>query len=130
MSDYNDDDLVYIDTENKKVIGPVEWEKDGSVKRKEKVEVVEHHDEEVEGEKEKGKGKGRPRRSKRKSYYPWGSFRTAKKLYHVNGKFKEEEVVRELNEAMELALKEPYWDTEPGKGVKKDAKEDPNKDQY
>ena len=106
MSDeYADDDLVYVDPENRKIIGPVEWTKDGKVKP---LVMKEKEDKETEETKEK---KSKPkRRSTKKRYYPWGTFRSVKKLYNTHGKTKEVENYKSFDTALQKALKEPFWD--------------------
>ncbi len=105
----NDNDLVYVDPDKRVVIGPVEWTKDGKPVKKERIVEDKTEDEEENGEKPE-KGKKRFKRKKRKSYYPWGSYRTMKKLYRIEGKEKEEEGNMSLDEAMQRSIKEPFWD--------------------
>lgn len=100
---YTDEDLVYIDPEKRKVIGKVEWSAAGDPK---KLEMP--GKEEVEEEEQPVKGR-RPRK-KRKRYYPWGTYKSMKRLYRVEGKEKEIENYRPLDDAIVLAVQEPYWD--------------------
>lgn len=94
---YADEDFVYVDPHNRKVIGLVCWN-GGTVKPMEMPE-------EAEGK----PSKGHPRRRK-KQYYPWCSYRTARRVYHVAGKEKNADRAMPLDTAMEKAQQEPYWD--------------------
>jgi len=112
VATFSDSDLVYIDPNNRTVIGPVEWLPSGKAKampipeRKGDSDAAEGT-KEKEQEKEKGH---RKRRSNRKQYYPWCSYRTARRVYRVEGKEKEPERSRPLEEAMQKAVAQPYWD--------------------
>ncbi|MDD4287217.1 MAG: hypothetical protein PHN33_02585 [Candidatus Peribacteraceae bacterium] len=97
MPPYSDTDFLYFDTEKRSVIGPVEWTKTGTVKPLQKPGVPE--------EGEDRKRRGRPR----KEYYIWGTYRSLKRLYNLEGKTKREESTQTLDEAMGRALQEPYW---------------------
>ena len=123
MADYEDEALVYVDPKNKAVVGPVVWLPNGKVKAME-MKMEEEAFEETEESKTSAsanlpagkagatadkKGKRKPRKPK-KRYYPWCSYRTAKKMYHVEGKYKEEEKNQPLDTALKRALKEPFWD--------------------
>ncbi len=95
---YKDDDLVYVDPRTRTVVGKVEWSNTGkpkSMPMKEDEEVVD----------DKGE------RKRRRRYYPWGTFRSMRKLYKI-GDWKSAIVDRQitLDEAIEKALKEPFWD--------------------
>ncbi len=100
MSDheYKDDDLVYVDPRSRVIVGKVEWSSSGKPKS------MPMKEDEVE-EDENGK------RRRRQRYYPWGTYRTMKKLYKI-GEWRAlaEERQITLEEAMEKALKEPFWD--------------------
>ncbi|KKW40226.1 MAG: hypothetical protein UY87_C0026G0019 [Candidatus Peribacteria bacterium GW2011_GWC2_54_8] len=103
MSDqqYIDDDFVYVNPSKRAVLGKVEWQPSGNPKKMEK--KLADDDEEEETTKER-------KRRKKKQYYPWGTYRTMKKLFRVEGKEKEIENYKPLEEAMGLALRETYWD--------------------
>lgn len=90
--------MVYVNPEKRAVIGPVEWLPSGKVKEMEKVI------EEKEGDEGKRKGK------KRKIFYPWCSYRTAKRVYNVEGKIREEENHQKFDDVLKRALEEPFWD--------------------
>ncbi len=104
MSDqkYTDEDFVYINPSRREVLGKVEWLPNGNPKKMEKTFAEEDKDEEG--------GKGRKLRKRKKQYFPWGSYRTMKKLFRVEGKEKEIENYRPIDEAMKLAINETYWD--------------------
>ncbi|MCF7844834.1 MAG: hypothetical protein K9M03_03345 [Kiritimatiellales bacterium] len=107
MSDYKDDDFVYVDPRTKEVKGIVEWTKDGNAKPL----LMEERKVDPEAENTEPKDK-KPiiNRKPRKQYYPWGSYRTMKKLYKLEGKEKEAERHQTLDGAIEKSLKEPFWD--------------------
>jgi hypothetical protein len=94
---YKDEDLVYVDPEAKLVIGPVEWSRAGNPKAMP-----------VPQDDQPAKEKGRRRTSKK--FYPWGTYRSMKHVYHLEGKPKKQEQNMPLDTAIEKALKEAYWD--------------------
>tara|TARA_Y100000310_G_C20332131_1_gene645790 strand:+ start:217 stop:528 length:312 start_codon:yes stop_codon:yes gene_type:complete len=100
-SEYTDGDFVYVDPSKREVMGRVEWSKNGVPQKMEKKFV------EKDSEEEPKKGR---RRKRKKQYYPWGTYRTMKKLFRIEGKEKEIENYRPLDEAMTLSIKETYWD--------------------
>lgn len=105
---YKEDDLVYVDPELKIVIGPVEWLPSGKPKAmpmKDRTEEVEDGDD----DEPRGKAKGRPRQ-RRTRYYPWGTYRSMKRVYKLEGKPPREESNKTLDDVIEKALKEPFWD--------------------
>jgi hypothetical protein len=95
---YADTDFVYFDSEARTVIGPVQWSKAGNVKPLLKPTR--------EDEGERGW-----RKSRRKEYYPWGSYRSLKHLYHLEGKERDAERTQTLDEALQRSLHEAYWDS-------------------
>ncbi len=104
---YKDDDLVYVDPKERIVVGRVEFdEKDIPKPLAMKMAVEETDDEEEKPAKEV---KGRVRKP-RVRYYPWGTYRSMKKIYKIEGKQHNEPPTATLDEIMEKALKEPYWD--------------------
>ncbi len=92
---YKDDDLVYVDPDSKTVVGPVEWSRSGNPKP-----LL------IPPSEEEKKGRG-PRR---KRYYPWGTYKSMKKVYQLEGKPKKVEGNMPLEDAIQHALKEAYWD--------------------
>lgn len=99
-STFNDDDLVYVDPATRTVVSKVEFTKDGEPKQREMKPVEKPL---KEGEKPVKKRVG-------KRYYPWGTYKTMKKIYRIEGKEKEAENYKTLDQAISLALEEPYWD--------------------
>lgn len=100
---YNDDDLVYVDPKKKAVVGIVQWSDAG---KPQKMEMKLPEKEEAQ-EDEKPKGRRRPAK---KRYYPWGTYRSMKKMFRIEGKEKEIENYKTLDTAIELAVNEPFWD--------------------
>lgn len=101
QTEYNDNDFVYVDVQAKKIIGVVEWNKDGNAVKKEKIFV--EPPEPKEGE------TGKIRRRKSTMYYPWCSYATAKKVYNIEGKFNEKEDYEPFEIVLQKALEKPYW---------------------
>jgi len=99
---YKDDDLVYVDPKLRIVVARVEWTIAGKPKSLPmKMEEVE------EEEDDKTKGKKRPRRQR---FYPWGTYRSMKRIYKLEGKQPRQESQHTLDQVIEKALKEPFWD--------------------
>lgn len=115
MTDYADDDLVYFDPARKLIVGKVEFGKNGNALKKE-MEIVAAPasaaaaEEEDEGADKAAKGKRKGGFTKRKRFYPWGTFKSARKLYSIGGKFSVPETVRPFDDALRLSLEQPYWD--------------------
>ena len=103
---YNNEDLVYVNPETREVVGLLQWNQDGTSKVLEMKEqkVIQDDTEEDNGKRKRGK------RHRRKRYYPWGTYLTMKKLYKIEGKHREVENYKELDDAISLAMKEPFWD--------------------
>lgn len=97
---YKDEDLVYVDPEHRTVVGLVQWSNNGKPKA-----LLMKTEEEVEEAAD-----GKRQRKRRQRYYPWGTYRSMKRVYKIEGKVMHEENRRTLEEVMEKALKEPYWD--------------------
>lgn len=114
---YKDEDLVYVDPDKRTVVGLVEFNKAGNPKSLAmKMEEVDDDEEEVAAPKAdaaaKPDAKGRVRRPRirRQRFYPWGTYRSMKKIYKIEGKQRAEASQKTLDEVMEKALKEPFWD--------------------
>ena len=97
ISQWQPDDLVYVDPDTSTVVGKLEWTKNDLPKS------LPYVSKDAAAEKE-----GR-RRSWRK-FYPWGSYRSMKNVFKVDGKPRKKEPTKTLEEVIEVALKEPYWD--------------------
>ncbi len=125
---YADDDLVYVDPQAKVVVGKVEFKENGLPIPKEMPSafaaaaiIAPVEEEDAEQKPAKGaatkapanKGKAadtRPVRKPRKRFYPWGTYKTMKKIYKIEGKVPEAERTLTLDDVMAKALQEPYWD--------------------
>ena len=106
MPDYKDSDFVYVDPKSREVKGLVEWTKDGNAKPL----LMESKEEPIAQIPDKEDKKFKKIRKQNKQYYPWGSYRTMKKLYKLEGKEKESDKSQPLDDALGKALKEPFWD--------------------
>lgn len=106
---FKDEDLVYVDPETRSVVGRVEFDEKERPKPLAMKKPVEEAADEEEEKPAKGKGKGRVRKP-RVRYYPWGTYRSMKKIYKIEGKIFNEPPQATLDEVMEKALKDPYWD--------------------
>ncbi|HVW67117.1 MAG TPA: hypothetical protein VHA78_05335 [Candidatus Peribacteraceae bacterium] len=102
---YKDDDLVYVDPLKRIVVGRVEFLQSG--KPKALPMKTEEDVEDDAGDEKPVKGKKRPRRQR---YYPWGTYRSMKRIYKLEGKIPKVESQKTLDEVIEKALQEPFWD--------------------
>lgn len=92
---YKDTDLVYVDPDTKSVIGAVEWSRNGNPKSKPFVHPPVDKD-------------GKERRFGRK-HYPWGTYKSMKGAFKLEGK-KKHEANKTLEDILPKALKDPFWD--------------------
>lgn len=99
-SPWKDDDLVYVDTDKRSVIGKVEFGKNGEAK------PLQIPDDPVVIEKLRLRG----RTSRKKRFYPWGTYRCIRKLYKIDGGLQEPERRITFEEAVQKSTKEPFWD--------------------
>jgi hypothetical protein len=99
--------LVYVDPNARTIVGPVEWLPTGKPKKVPMAPIVRVEREPKPDEKDRPV---RPRREPKERFYPWCSYRTAKKVYRVAGKEREPERTQPFEEALQKALQEPYWD--------------------
>lgn len=97
---YKDDDLVYVDPETRQVVGIVEWSKNEKPKSKPYVPVA--------STKELKPGE-KPRGFWRK-FYPFGTYKSMKRIFKVEGKVKDPEPNKTLEEVLPKALNEAFWD--------------------
>lgn len=102
-STYSDDDLVYVDPKTRTVVGKVEWDKHGNAVKMEMKFVPQEKEKDDDEPKRKG-------RKPKKRYYPWGSYKTMKKIYRIEGKEKEADQNKPFEEVLQKALNEPFWD--------------------
>ena len=101
---YTDDDLVYVDPESRTVVGKVEW---GKNERPKSLPYVPVQEKETSpsvkpGKKERGGGFHR-------KYYPWGTYRSMRRIYKLEGKVKDAEPNKTLEEILPKALKDAFW---------------------
>lgn len=106
---YKDDDLVYVDPKERIVVGLVQFDAKDIPKPLEMKMATEEADDEEEKPAAKPGAKGRVRKP-RVRYYPWGTYRSMKKIYKIEGKIHNEPPTATLDEVMEKALQQPYWD--------------------
>lgn len=97
---YNDDDLVYVDPETKTVVGRVEWGKNDKPKS-----LPYKRLESASSSKDPKKEKGQFWRK----HFPFGTYRSMKKIYKLEGKIKEAEPNKTLEEVLPKALTQAYW---------------------
>lgn len=97
---YKDDDLVYVDPETKTVVGRVEWgnnDKPKSLPYKRIQPATSTND----PKKDKGQ-------FWRKNF-PFGTYKSMKKIYKLEGKIKEAEPNKSLEEVLPKALNQAFW---------------------
>ncbi|OGJ69626.1 hypothetical protein A3G69_01490 [Candidatus Peribacteria bacterium RIFCSPLOWO2_12_FULL_53_10] len=98
-SPYTDDDLVYADPEKRVIISKVEFGKNGNAKPLQMPDVVRPVKE----------GEERRHSKPRKRFYPWGTYRSMRKLYKIDGGVVEADRRITLDDAMVKSSKEPFW---------------------
>ena len=98
---YTSEDLVYVDPDARLVMGLVEWSKAGNPKSMAVPPAP---------LKEEKDAKGERRRFSGRKYYPWGTYRSMRNIYRLEGKVKKEQPDRTLDQVMDKALKEAFWD--------------------
>ena len=102
---YKDDDLVYVDPDTRTVVGKVEWGKNDKPLSKVFVAAP------VTAPKAGKPGKDEKRSFWRK-VYPWGTYRSMKRIFKVEGKIKDPEPNKTLEEVLPKALNEAFWSWE------------------
>lgn len=100
---YADDDLVYVDPDKRVVVGLVQWSNTG---RPKSLEIPQDTEKSVDPK------TGKPRRARRKRSYPWGTYRSMKRLFKIEGKVHDDRPMLQLDEAIALCQNEPFWDIE------------------
>ncbi|MBI3336477.1 hypothetical protein HYZ98_02840 [Candidatus Peregrinibacteria bacterium] len=88
---YSDDDLVYIDPDAREVIKKVEWN-------------AKENPQSLPYTKEEG-SKGSHRRRK---FFPWGTYRSMKRIFHLEKKKEEEAPKKTLKDVFEKPLEETF----------------------
>ncbi len=108
---YADEDLVYVDPDKRIVVGRVQWGKNGNPKPMLMDGSVEPLEEKKERSPKDAKGDKPDRKSRvlRKRYYPWGTYRSMKRVYKIDGKPPKVEPIDTLDQVMEKALEQPFW---------------------
>ncbi len=96
---YKDDDLVYVDPDTRTVVGRVEWGKNDKPLSKAFVPATVAPG--TKGKEEK--------RSFWRKVYPWGTYKSMKRIFKVEGKIKDPEPNRTLEEVLPKALNEAFW---------------------
>ncbi|TSC79569.1 MAG: hypothetical protein G01um101425_500 [Candidatus Peregrinibacteria bacterium Gr01-1014_25] len=96
---YRDEDLVYVDPEKRIVVGIVQWSNSGRPKSLQ-----------IEGQADDERAEKRGRRPRRQRAYPWGTYRSMKRIYKIEGKVIDTRPMLSLDEAIERCLQEPFWD--------------------
>ncbi len=107
---YKDDDLVYVDPDTKSVVGLVQWHANGNPKSLQRSVPVSDNEEDEEVPAKPGAKRPGKRPATRLRYYPWGTYRSMKRIYKIEGKQIREESPYTLNDVIEKALNEPFWD--------------------
>ncbi len=96
---YTDEDLVYVDPLARIVVGMVEWHPNGKAKSL----AIPHAPTEKDDD-------AKPGRKPRIRFYPWGTYRSMKRLYKLEGKSRDEKPMLQLDDAIAKAVVEPFWD--------------------
>lgn len=94
---WKDDDLVYVDPDTSTVVGRLEWNRNGNPKP---MPIVRKDSDDKDGK----------RRGGWRKFYPWGTYKSMKGAFKVAGKQRKKEPTKTLEQVIEVALKEPYWD--------------------
>ncbi len=103
---YADDDLVYVDPDKNTVVGRVQWSKNGNPKPLPMATVEREEKTEKPAKGDKG---GRPKRAPKKRYFPWGTYRSMKRVFKIEGKPPKYDPTHTLEEVMQKALEQPFW---------------------
>ena len=103
---YKDDDLVYVDPETRTVIGKVEWTKTEKPVSKAYVSLKTAA---APAAAPKGKATKEEKRAYWRKFYPWGTYRSMKRIFKVEGKIKDPEPNKTLEEVLPKALSEAFW---------------------
>ncbi len=115
---YKDDDLVYVDPDARTVVGLVEFTVTGKPKSLARPMTMFTKNKDIQPPVEEDATAPKPvagkpvRRSApmRISYYPWGTYRSMRRIYKLEGKQSREESPYTLNDVIEKALSQPFWD--------------------
>ena len=91
MPQYSDDDLVYVDPDTREVLRKVEWD-------------TKENPQSLPYKKEEGKAESRRRRK----FFPWGTYRSMKRIYRLEKTKEEEAPKKTLREVFERPLEETF----------------------
>lgn len=94
---YKDEDLVYVDPETRTVVGLVEWGKNDKPKSLPYTPIV------VPGK------EGDVKKQFWRKFFPWGTYRSMKRIYKVEGKIKDPEPNKSFDEVLPKALSTAFW---------------------
>jgi hypothetical protein len=140
--EYQDDDLVYVDPDARSVVGRVEFDDKGMPKKLARpprefpaapgavaapaapaADAGDDDDDEpaaapapapaAKGGRGRGRDRERRPRKPKVRYYPWGTYRSMKKIFKVAGKVPETRGQSTLDEVLPKALNEAFWDNGP-----------------
>ncbi len=104
---YSDTDLVYVDPDSKKVVGRVEFLHNDQPKPLPYKPIVKETAVSKDGKtKEEGK---KDRGQFWRKFYPYGTYKSVKRIYKVEGKIKDAESNKTLEEVLPKALNEAFW---------------------
>jgi hypothetical protein len=109
---YRDDEIVYVDPDTRLVVGRLEWSRSGNPKSM----PYKAPEPEPEAPKEKpkeGAVKGKPerRRGSGRKNYPYGTYKSMKNAFRLEGKQKKGDPTGvTLDDVIEKALAQPFWD--------------------
>ncbi len=106
---YKDDDLVYVDPDQKKVIGKVEFGKNDKPKSLAYKPIVVAPKAPDAAPAKGGKPDKKERGQFWRKFYPFGTYKSMRKIYKLEGKVKEAEPNRTFEEVLPRALSEAYW---------------------
>ena len=102
---FKDEDLVYVDPDSRLVVGKVEFlanDRPKSLVYKPIVKV------QAPGGKEDKKDRGQFWRK----FYPFGTYKSMKRIYKLEGKVKEAEPNKTLEQVLPKALSQAFWSWE------------------
>lgn len=98
---FKDDDIVYVDPDSKTVVGKLEWAANGERPKSMPYKPI-------VAEKADGAAPKKDRPFFRK-FFPYGTYRSMKRIYKIEGKVKDPEPNKTLEEVLPKALSEAFW---------------------
>jgi hypothetical protein len=108
---FKDEDLVYVDPDTKEVVGLVEWSRSGNPRsrpipnggQEEEMDTGQERSEKAPKVKPKKRGSWR-------KVYPFGTYKSMKRVYQLEGKPKKSEAIKTLDEILPKALEQAFWE--------------------